>query len=223
MNVKLLHITQLSTLVESIRICYDSLSKSDSFFPDDTPYPYFQLGAKDKHLIQECIKLGHHVPLEMINFTFKVEGLSRACMLELEKHRLTSITAKSSRYTLKKDLRNESSFIGYFDGQFEYDFEKASKYVVLTGNEAVDKEIVHSLEGLMELTKLGIPNDVLKYAVLDCYKIDFIMNINCRSWRNMVKQRSDKKALWEFQDFIKETTQIIPYGYHFLFEDCIQN
>jgi thymidylate synthase (FAD) len=72
MNVTLLHNTPLEILVKAIRTCWDSADKSDSFYPDVSPYPYFQLGAKDKALILAVIKKNHTSTLEHVTYNFKI-------------------------------------------------------------------------------------------------------------------------------------------------------
>ncbi len=56
----------------------------------------------------ECaIKERHESILEHINLTFSINGLSRACLQELARHRHISLSVESTRHTLKKKLENE--------------------------------------------------------------------------------------------------------------------
>ena len=48
------------------------------------------------------IKENHGSILEHINLTYSIEGLSRACLQELARHRLISLSVESTRYTLTK-------------------------------------------------------------------------------------------------------------------------
>ncbi len=135
---------------------------------------------------------------EHIFYTFKINGVSRACLQEIVRHQhLISYSVKSSRYTLK-ELKEELPFTWLYGREALYD--RASKYIVLTDNMSVNNASVHSLENLRQLIKSGISNDKTKYALPDCYKTELTMTINSRSLRNFIKLRTDKAALWEIRN-----------------------
>lgn len=99
MNVKLLNVTPLSILVKAIRTCWDSFdNKGDN------------LGQKDLNLIDRvCNKNKHESTMEHIVFSFNIEGISRLTLQELARHRIASLSVKSTRYTLK-ELKKEKYF-----------------------------------------------------------------------------------------------------------------
>ena len=47
--------------------------------------------------------LGHHSPLEHVSFTFGVEGISRACSMQLVRHIIASYSQQSQRYVNLED------------------------------------------------------------------------------------------------------------------------
>lgn len=98
MRVELLHFTPIMIAVQAIRTCYNSCDKSD------------ELGEKDIKLIKSIIANNHTSTIEHIYFSFEIDGISRACLQELVRCRIASYSVRSTRYTLRKDLQNESSF-----------------------------------------------------------------------------------------------------------------
>lgn len=52
----------------------------------------------DLKIVKGCIKSGHQSVLEHCSFTFKVEGISRACSHQLVRHRIASYSQQSQRY-----------------------------------------------------------------------------------------------------------------------------
>lgn len=52
----------------------------------------------DGWVMMSCYYSGHHSVLEMVNFTFHVEGISRACLAQLSRHRHISLSVRSQRY-----------------------------------------------------------------------------------------------------------------------------
>lgn len=104
MLVKLLHNSPLWLAAHSCRMSQDNHEKSDTI---DTI-----CGPKDAALIERVgNKLKHASILEQLVYTFDIDGVSRALLQELARHRHQSLTVKSSRYTLAKDLKNENSFL----------------------------------------------------------------------------------------------------------------
>ena len=53
----------------------------------------------------------HSSTVEHLSYSFDIDGISRACLQQLCRHRLASYTVQSTRYTLSKLLKNESSFL----------------------------------------------------------------------------------------------------------------
>jgi len=214
MEINLLHVTPMSVLVKAIRTCYDSHERSDSvWYTADT----FDLGPKDKALIQQIIDSGHLSTLEHVNFTFYLKGFSRAVLQQLSRHRITTPSVKSSRYTLK-ELKNEPPFLDKFLNPLT---ERASKYLVFTGVEEVDIYSVWALEHVRRCVSKGIQNDKAKYCMPDAYKTDATLTLNVRSFRNLLQLRTSEKALWEFQDLAHGMFSVVPEEYKFLMEDCV--
>jgi thymidylate synthase (FAD) len=175
------------------------------------------------------VKLIHNSPLEVgkehITYSLDISGISRACLIELSRHRIASYTVKSSRYTLQ-ELKKEAEFIR--EGVNEKGnisititdelVERASKYVVLTGNSQVDTSIMEALENLRFMILQDIPNDIAKYCMPEAYKTSLVMTINARALQNFLELRSSKHALWEIQRLAKAMYDALPENHKFLFD-----
>lgn len=208
-TVKLLHVTPLDILVGAIRQCYESQDKSDSSY-----YALnYMLGEKDKGLIKSIIKNGHTSTLEHINFNFQIKGISRLNLQELARHRMASLSVKSTRYTLV-ELKNEKQFV-------DLNSPNVEKYINLTGIEAIDNASLHALESLRQLVESGLKNDEVKYALPECYRLDLFWSINARSLRNFLSLRTNPRAHFEIRELANKIYNEIPDDYKFLFEDCV--
>ncbi|ASM36163.1 FAD-dependent thymidylate synthase [Campylobacter sputorum] len=202
MNVKLLNFTPLWVCSNAIRTCWQSFDKGDNG------------GDKDKELIDRVgNKFKHASTLEHLHYNFYIKGISRACLQELARHRMASLSVKSTRYTLK-ELKNESEFK-------EDDFQNASRYIVLTGNEIVDKASIKALENMRLLLGQNISLDIAKFALPECYKTELSWSVNARSLQNFISLRSSKSALWEIRNLAIAIFEAIPDEHKFIFEDCI--
>lgn len=206
-KVKLLSYTPLEVINTAIRTCWDSHDKSDN------------LGEKDLDLIKRVVLQNFHESVcEHCVFNFFIQGISRLNLMELTRHRLASYSVKSTRYTLK-ELRNETEFT-------IKDKERASKYINLTDNENVDECSIKALENVRRLVNnavnYNVTQDLIKYALPECYKTDLTFSINVRSLRNLLKLRTSKTAHFEIRNLAYKLYEALPEEFKFLFADVIE-
>ncbi len=205
MQVELLQNTSLQVCARAVRTCWQSQDKSDNG------------GKKDLELIDRVgNKFKHASTLEHLSYTFYIEGVSRALLQELARHRMASLSVKSTRYTLK-ELRGEDDFYDEDDG-----FLRASRYVVFTEDDFVNNMIVKNLENLRVLIKAGIANDKVKYCIPEAYKTELTWTINARSLQNFLHLRSSKSALWEIRDLSKMIFDNLPEEHKYLYISQIE-
>jgi len=207
MNVELVNYTPLWVCSDAIRTCWNSGAKSDT--------ENNCIGEKDKELIDRVSnKFKHKSTLEHLYYNFKIEGISRAVLQELARHRMASLSVKSTRYTLK-ELKNEKPF-NDFDNIFDY--KRASKYLVWTDVRNVDITSFFMLEDVRSLIHEGISNDKAKYALPESYKTELRWSINARSLQNFLELRTNKAALWEIRDLAYAIYEKIPKDHVYLFQ-----
>ena len=197
MQVTLNYFTPLIVAIKAIRKCYDSCSDN--------------LGEKDMKLLESIIKNDHTSTIEHINYTFEIDGISRACLQELARHRHASLSVESTRYTLRNLIQE------YKKDDFLY-----SDYLVLTGDSQMDQWSIDSLNRVISLLEKGYKNDQAKYLLPESYKTNLIWTINARSLRNFLKLRSSSKALWEIRELANNIFNAIPDSHKILFKDIIK-
>ena len=253
MKVTLDHVTPLHIASNAIRQCWQSQGKSDTdtyLVCDKCNSTNIEYGVGDDNIneCKDCFttkvtlqticgpndkalidrignKFKHSSTLEHIVFNFTIEGVSRALLQELARHRMASPSVKSTRYTLK-ELKNEELIdCSVFEAEFSlYSsdvWQIAGKYIVSTENYDVDISSCLALEQLQINLKNGIANDVAKYCLPEAYKTDLAWTINARSLQNFLSLRTSKSALWEIRILAKELFNSLPEDYKYLFEDCL--
>ena len=205
MKITLLCFTNLEICSHAIRTCWQSFEKSDNG------------GEKDKELIHRVgNKFKHASTLEHLSYNFYIQGISRACLQELARHRMASLSVKSSRYTLK-ELRKEKSFLPLN----EANRKRAKKFLVFTSNDLVNDASIQALDNLRLLLDQTISNDLAKFAMPESYKTELTWSINARSLQNFLSLRSSKTALWEIRELAKKIFEAIPQEHKFIFEDSM--
>lgn len=98
MKVELLNHTPLSIADIAICKCYGNTPHSDI--------------EKVQARINRVANVSKHAStIEHLSYSFDIDGISRACLQQLCRHRIASYTVQSTRYVLSKLLKNERSFI----------------------------------------------------------------------------------------------------------------
>ncbi len=198
MKVTLKHITPKKLVVDGIRICWKSDENSDTMNDN--------LGENDESLIRKIIKFGHTSTLEHSLITFEVDGISRALLQELSRHRVgISPSVESTRYTLRKIINGENNI---------------SDCLVKSGSDLIDQLNKKHMEELAKIIKENnLSNDVAKYGLVEAYKVREQISFNIRSLRHFLMLRTSKKALPEIRELAFEMFKQIPEDYHIFFED----
>lgn len=140
----------------------------------------------DGKIMKHCIKSGHTSVTEFCDFTFHIEGVSRALSHQLVRHRMASYAQRSQRYCSE-------------DG-FEYVTPKAIK----NRNQEVEdlyKDIIQQIQvAYKELQSLGVSNEdarmVLPNACTTCIEV----KMNLRALMNFMNERLCSCAQWEIRE-----------------------
>lgn len=203
LKVELLNSTPLSICCGAIRTCWDSFNRGGTY-----ECPTNNITQEDKELMIRVIKKNKHNSVsEHLVYQFDIKGISRAVLQELARHRLASLSVRSTRYTL-----SQLKSIDYIKR------DELSRYCILTGDEMIDEYSFLALSNLQNAVKMGQKNDITKYCLPDSLKTDLIYTINARSLQNLLTLRTSPSALWEFQILARELYNALPEEHKFLFD-----
>jgi thymidylate synthase (FAD) len=203
MHAELLQHGDLAVVIRAIRTCYDSTGKSDSVVVNGE----FILGAHDTELLRRIMSSEHHSTIEHLSYTYHIEGISRGCLQELARHRIASMSVKSTRYTLGRIKKME-----------DLTHETAAELLVMSKITEVNTSAIRALRGLQQLARLDVPNDQLKYCLPESFKTELIWTINARSLRNFLELRLSLRAHWEIRALAEKVLSLVPSGHQVLFE-----
>ncbi len=175
-------------------ICYDKEQKED--------YGSF---------IKRIISYGHMDVIEHANFTFRVEGISRACSHQLVRHRHSSFSQRSQRYVSEK----ESSFI-------LPSLEYVSPEKREEASSVMREYIKRSYEVYASLIKLGVKKEDARFVLTNAAETRLFWTTNARSLRHFFVMRLDTSAQWEIRDLARlafdEVIKVAPA----LFDDLLE-
>jgi len=172
--------------------------------------------SSDLNLANKIINvLKHESVAEHVQMNFLIKGVSRLELQEHMRHRISSTTCESTRYTLQhlyekisetKDWRKVNVFDYFnFPEYREEDWSEfknpASEYENFIG------ELSHIYQEfcfyLYAWKERKIKNDVIKYALPEGYPTQFVWSINLRSLKNFLNLRDSKSAHQEIAHVAK--------------------
>lgn len=159
----------IETIAQIASICYDSDPKNP-------------LG-----LVKHLYRNGHHSVFEHIYFTFKIEGISRACSHQLVRHRHCSFTQRSQRYCS------------------EDDFSYVTPPKVLKNNfdQPYDSMMSTAMEDYDSLTKI-VPNEDARYVLPNACETSLYLSCNLRELIHMANERLCSRAQWEIRELVQQ-------------------
>jgi len=240
MKVELLHNTPLWVADKAIGKCWNKPTPNvvtyikDEFGVPPSDYKSVKPGCNTERIERVANKNKHASTIEHLNYTFDIDGISRACLQELARHRMASLSVKSTRYTLKElkeeepftptpmgqDLRVLSGKICFKDTDI---YKRASKYLVMTNEYLVDYSSIQALNNLRDTIIKNVANDKAKYCMPEAYKTSLVWTINARSLQNFLALRTSKAALAEIRELAYEVYESLPEDHKFLFTECVTN
>lgn len=173
MKVTLIQATPnpIETIAQIASICYDSDPKNP-------------LG-----LVKHLYRNGHHSVFEHIYFTFKIEGISRACSHQLVRHRHCSFTQRSQRYC------SEENFLATIPGTFE----KAPQAL-----DVVTEFMEHTVGIYDGLIERGVPKEDARYILPNACETSLYLSCNLRELIHMSNERLCSKAQWEIRELVQQ-------------------
>ena len=135
-------------------------------------------------IMKSCYKSGHHSVLEFADFTFHIEGVSRALTHQLVRHRLASYAQRSQRYC------SEDGFGLVVPPSIEKN-EVASK--IYRDNLNIIRN------AYINLQSLDIPNEDARYVLPNACETTIEVKMNGRALIHFFNERLCTRAQWEIR------------------------
>lgn len=135
-----------------------------------------------ERILDSTVKSGHHSVLEHANFTFGVEGISRACSHQLVRHRIASYSQQSQRYV------KETAFDYIVPPQVKNNPQAL---------EAFEKAMQTCQEHYNTLKSLGIKSEDARFVLPNACETKIVITMNARELLYFFEKRLCLRAQWE--------------------------
>lgn len=166
------------------KLCY---SKSDIDQLKET--------AKSDGFLERLAQMGHLSPIEHASFSFGIEGVSRALLAQITRHRIASFSVQSQRYV------NQSAKKGEFS------------YIIPPSIEALGEDAVQRFEEQMKTMQtwydewveaLGNAgeksNEDARFVLPNACETKMIVTMNARELQHFFALRCCNRAQWEIRE-----------------------
>lgn len=164
----------VETIAQIASICYDSKPKNP------------------EAMVKKLYLNGHHSVFEHIWFTFKVEGISRACSHQLVRHRMAAVTQRSQRYVEEKDLTK--ACVTPYDITMEADaLALYEKTIRKTG--AAYEELIHMH---------SVPKEDARFLLPNACATEMYFSCNLRELIHIANERLCSRAQWEIREVVTQ-------------------
>lgn len=142
----------------------------------------------DGRIMRACYESGHQSVLEFADFTFHIEGISRALLAQITRHRVASFAVRSQRYC------NEDNFGFIIPETIESHPAAKIEY----------KKTINRIKETYEyLQELGIPNEDARMVLPNACETIIEVKMNGRELIHFMNERLCTRAQWEIRDLAK--------------------
>lgn len=185
-------------IAAAARLCYSDSSVKE-LMNNMTP-------EKTEDFIERLAKLGHLSPMEHVSFTFAIEGVSRAFLAQVTRHRIASYSVQSQRYVSKKDFPYITPPYVKSDPKANMAYEKAMEAAGSAYEEIADILTDYHTQRLIDEGKdeKTAKREAIKVAIEDARFVlpnacdtKMVMTMNVRSLFNFFNLRCCNRAQWE--------------------------
>lgn len=173
---------------------------------------------KVSSFVNMLAEIGHESPIEHASFTFGIEGVSRAMLAQITRHRMASFSVQSQRYVKENNmeyvtppeiLENKEALDLYLNAM-EY-AENAYKKL----SEILEKKHIQTFlnEGLDEkAAKRAAEKKAIedaRFVLPNACDTKMVVTMNARSLMNFFSHRCCNRAQWEIREVAKQMLELV--------------
>ena len=163
---------------------------------------------KTESFLKMLVKLGHASPVEHASFTFAIEGVSRALLAQITRHRIASYSVQSQRYVRLSPfeyvvppevLQDEAALSAYNAAmQASADsYEKITEILKQKHFETFTAQGIPEKAARAKAEKQAIED--ARFVLPNACETRMIMTMNTRSLYNFFNHRCCMRAQWEIR------------------------
>ncbi len=168
--------------------------------------------------VEMLSEIGHESPIEHVSFTFGIEGVSRALLAQITRHRMASFSVQSQRYVAEKSFEfvtpPEIAEVPEAEAIFkEAMAEDQRRYDEITAILKAKHKKAFLDAGKDEKTAERMAEkkaiEDARFVLPNACETKMILTMNCRSLLNFFRHRCCNRAQWEIQDVANQMLSLV--------------
>ncbi len=191
------------------KLCY-AKSDIDTLLDKLTP-------DKVEGFLDMLSEIGHESPVEHASFTFGIEGVSRALLAQITRHRIASFSVQSQRYVDKSNFSYitppEIADIPEALEEFEKAMEEDARHyetlkAILVKKHKADLVAQGKSDAEAQKAAEKKANEDARFVLPNACDTRMIITMNVRSLCNFFKLRCCARAQWEIREVAVEMLRL---------------
>ncbi len=173
---------------------------------------------KSKEFVEMLASFGHSSPTEHVTFTFAIEGVSRALLAQITRHRIASYSVQSQRYVNLKDFEfvtppevlNDEKALEEFNKSMEMAGENYLKVTALLKETHMARMIAEGMDE--KAAKRAAEKQALedaRFILPNSCTTKMIVTMNTRSLINFFNHRCCNRAQWEIRELADKMLTLV--------------
>ncbi len=198
------------TIAAAARLCYSN-SGADELFDGMTE-------EKASDYVAMLERLGHESPLEHVTFTFTIEGVSRAFLAQITRHRIASFSVQSQRYVNKENhfefivppaVKDDEEALAEYNKIMDTCAESYARLTEILKKKATAEFVAEGKteEAAAKLAEKKAIEDA-RFVLPNACDTKMIVTMNVRSLHNFFRLRCCNRAQWEIRAVADEMLRL---------------
>lgn len=185
------------------KLCYSNADSIDTLMDGLTK-------EKVAKFIRHLSNMGHQSPVEHVSFTFAIEGVSRALLAQLTRHRIASYSVQSQRYVSMEDFEyvippeiqdNPDGIEAFIEG-----IEATGDVYNKVRANLIEKCIAG---GMSKSDAEKKANEDARYILPNAAATRLIVTMNARSLLHFFNLRCCNRAQWEIRELANKMLRLV--------------
>lgn len=152
--------------------------------------------SPEGRITNNCLRSGHTSVVEHVSFTWEIEGVSRALLAQLTRHRVASFSVQSQRYVK-------------YNGGFNY---VTPPSIIALGAEAVEsykQDMEYLNQAYNRWLSMGIDAEDARMVLPNACCTTLTVTMNLREFMHFCNERLCARAQWEIRSLCKEMVKCV--------------
>lgn len=173
---------------------------------------------KVQSFVEMLSEIGHESPIEHASFTFGIEGVSRALLAQITRHRMASFSVQSQRYVREKcfeyvtppEIADVPEALEVYKKAMESDQKTYEKLTEILKEKHLKEFLA---EGKDEKTANRMAEkkaiEDARFVLPNACDTKMILTMNARSLHNFFRHRCCNRAQWEIREVADQMLALV--------------